>query len=151
MNQPAQMVDGWLLGLIRPAFSFPGPTKKLFSTILCVIIFLGTAFPALAINSPTITSVAGHNVAPDTLMYANSDAFQVRGNAEAGTTITLYRGTVVVSTATTAGDGVWAIDLTAQTQGSFSFSAEAFDGIFTSERGVAVPVIIDWTPPVIDI
>lgn len=130
----------------------PVVSAKVFIRIalIAVIFFLG-GFPALAINSPTITSVAGKAVAPATIMYANSNSFQVRGNAEANTTITLLRGAGVASTTTTAGDGVWVINLLGQPEGSFDFTAVAFDGIFTSEPSVVVPVTIDWTAPVIDI
>lgn len=61
--------------------------------ILCAFLtaFLFTSSTVFAINSPTITHVAGKMVAPDTTMYSNSAAFEIKGNAEADTEIRLFR------------------------------------------------------------
>lgn len=131
-----------------PARWLCSSVRRLIMTIaLLAVVFFAGVVPALAINAPTITHVAGVAVAPETTMYSNVADFQVKGNAEAGTTITLYRNTTVASTTITSGLGVWTMNLVGQPQGSFSFTATAFDTVFTSEPSVIVPVIVDWTPP----
>jgi len=149
MNVPSRVLFAEISG---PARWLCSSVRRLIMTIaLLAVVFFAGVVPALAINAPTITHVAGVAVAPETTMYSNVADFQVKGNAEAGTTITLYRNTTVASTTITSGLGVWTMNLTGQPQGSFSFKATAFDTVFTSEPSVIVPVIIDWTPPVLSI
>ena len=145
MNMPSRVLFAEISG---PACWLCGSIRRLITMIaVMAVVFFAAAGPVLAINAPTITQVAGVAVAPETTMYSNQAAFQIRGNAEAGTTVTLYRGTTLLTTTITPGTGFWVIDLTGQPQGSFNFTATAYDGLFTSEPSVAVPVIIDWTPP----
>lgn len=145
MNVPSRVLFVEITG---PACWLCGFVNGSIRTIaVLAIVFFVSVVPALAINAPTITHVAGIAVVPETTMYSNQAAFQVKGNAEAGTTVTLYRGTTLLTTTTTPGTGFWVIDLTGQPQGSFNFTATAYDTMFTSEPSVAVPVIVDWTPP----
>jgi hypothetical protein len=120
---------------------------------LLFLLLFAVFFPAdlLAINAPTITHVAGIAVVPDSRMYAASTDFEVRGNAEADTQIRLYRGSTQVATGTTAATGVWSVNLASQPQGSYIFTAVAYDGIFVSEASANVPVIVDTTGPAISI
>ncbi|PKL41863.1 MAG: hypothetical protein CVV41_16995 [Candidatus Riflebacteria bacterium HGW-Riflebacteria-1] len=122
-----------------------------FSGLLLLTVFCLLLPQAIfAINAPTVTHIAGKVVVPDATMYSNNATFAIRGNAEGGAEIRLFRGTIQVATGTTAVDGVWAITLT-QPEGSYSFSAVAFDGLFISEPSVAVPVIVDVTVPSLSI
>ncbi|HAE37030.1 MAG TPA: hypothetical protein DCG57_00135, partial [Candidatus Riflebacteria bacterium] len=123
-----------------------------FSGLLLLTVFCLLLPPAIfAINAPTVTHIAGKAVVPDTTMYSNTSAFEVRGNAEAGAQIRLYRGAVQIATSTADAGGFWVISLPAQSENSYIFSAVAFDGLFISEASVSVPVIVDITPPVMSV
>lgn len=127
--------------------------QSCFTFVLCLMVTSFVCLPSIvyAINAPTITHIYGKAVAPDTTMYSNSDTFVIRGNAEAATEIRLYRNSVQIATGTTASDGVWSITLSSHPQGSYSFAAQAFDGIFISELSGAVPVVVDTAGPAISI
>ncbi len=119
------------------------------SSTVIFLVFLFSIFPSavFGINAPTITKVAGQAVAPDTTIFVPSTTLTLEGNAEAATQIRLFRGTSQIATGTTSGAGVWSIPLTGQPQGSFEFSAMAYDSIFLSQQSVGVDVVIDTTLP----
>lgn len=140
-------IRGWVF---PESSKFSAAKIALVATFLLFYSFLSNN-AAFAINSPTITKVQNVAVAPATTMYAPSTSVQLSGNAEASTEIKVYRDTTLVGTCNTAATGVWDITLTSQPQGSFGFSATAFDGLFLSQNSVVVPVMVDTAAPSISI
>ncbi|MBU1109514.1 MAG: hypothetical protein KKB51_22725 [Candidatus Riflebacteria bacterium] len=119
-----------------------------FLLLVCMVFMAPPV--VFAINAPTITHIDAKLVAPGETMYANTNTFEIRGNAEADTQIRLFSGATQVATGTTPATGEWSIPVT-QAQGSYSYAALAYDGLFISELSGAVPVIVDTAGPGISI
>jgi hypothetical protein len=70
------------------------------------------------------------------------------GTAEAGSTITIYQGTLPKEFATAGTDGTWSVTVPGVSDGSHSYTAEATDAAGnTSARSAAVNVTVDATAP----
>ncbi|MEW6712133.1 MAG: hypothetical protein AB1403_20100, partial [Candidatus Riflebacteria bacterium] len=114
---------------------------------LLVLFFLIVSVGAYAVNAPVITHVMGKPVVAGATQYANVvTGVQVRGNAESGTTIRLFRAGSQVGTTVTDASGVWTVTFNTS-EGKANFDADASDGTFTSARCPAVEIHIDISAP----
>ncbi|MGQ3354239.1 MAG: Ig-like domain-containing protein [Phreatobacter sp.] len=82
----------------------------------------------------TLTPVPTLELAPDVptinfkgLPYVTASSFAVQGTAEAGATVTVSDGGIVLGTALAAGDGTWSFDVSGRAPGPRSLSAVAVD------------------------
>ncbi|GAB4272861.1 MAG: hypothetical protein Kow0029_12010 [Candidatus Rifleibacteriota bacterium] len=122
-----------------------------FFVNILLLVFSFVTNTAWAINSPTITSVQGISVVPDSTIYVSASNVTFKGNAESGTEIRLIRNGTQITSCTTDSTGVWTVTVSSHPQGAFDYTAVAYDGIFLSEPCVAVKVTVDTTPPYINI
>lgn len=114
---------------------------------LLVAFFLCLAPAVFAVNAPVITHVMGKPVVAGATQYANvSTAIQVRGNAESGTSIRLFKAGVQVGTTMTDASGVWIVSYNSG-DGKANYDADASDGTFTSARCPAVEIHVDTAAP----
>ena len=96
---------------------------------------------------PVITHFKGDNVVTGTTYYSNqTSGVIIQGNAEAGTTITLFRNGSAIGTGLTDAMGVWSITFSS-TEGNYFFTANASDGIFTSAMCPSIRIHFDSTSP----
>jgi len=103
---------------------------------------------AWAVNAPTITHLQYRPVLPGVPNFASTTANVVfQGNAEAGTTIRLFRAGTQVGTGVTAGSGQWTVTLVTASEVKANYDADASDGTFTSAKCPAVDVHIDAHAP----
>lgn len=111
------------------------------------IIFLIWSSQLLAVNAPVITHVMGKPVVAGATHYANvNSGILVRGNAEALTTIRLFKAGSQVGTTTTDATGVWVVSFDSF-DGIADYDADANDGTFTSARCPSVKIQIDTNFP----
>ena len=107
-----------------------------------------------SISTPTISSIAD-NVSAITGSIAaggktNYTTPTLAGTAEANSTVSIYDGGALLSTATADGSGNWTYTPSALSEGSHSFTAKATDVAGNVSMATAVSVInIDTTAPTI--
>ncbi len=120
-------------------------------TLLHLLVLAFVVLPysaAVAINAPTITHMNAKPVVIGQLFYLTAtSSISVEGNAEVGTTVTLYRDNTNIGSAVTAANGRWNITIASLFEGTYKFDADAFDGVFTSARSVFIDVKCDATGP----
>ena len=122
-----------------------------FCLVLFIFFTLAFCSSAFAINASTITKVNSATVVPDVPFNVAATSASFEGNAEAGTTIKLYRNGLEVATTVTDAAGAWTTSISSQPEGFFEFTAVADDGTFTSEPSTGVEVVLDVTAPSISI
>ena len=110
-------------------------------------------FAVLLPSAPVIQGVTTDTGSSASDGISTDPTLIISGTADAGTTVTLYRGGASWGTAVADGVGQWTVDAraTALADGSYLLTAQATSAAGTGTLSAAFPVKIDTLPPVVTV
>ncbi len=114
---------------------------------LPVVVTIDTVAPSIG---PAVLSAASDSGASDHDGVTNVTTPVFLGNAEIGSTVTLFDGTNLLGTAI-ATNGTWSIKTSALGEGIHTITAKASDAAGNSTTSAVVQVTIDTTPPTVSV
>lgn len=134
------------------------PSRTFFLSVMSFFFCQMSAYGADVPNAPALTEFGPQVIVAGETIYTNNNQqgdaqpdILIKGSAQAGTTIIVYRAGVAISQTSpaqivAAADGKWSATVTMAT-GEFDVTATAANQAGTSLHSEPVHVVLDTTPP----